>query len=107
MSERKFELGDILSIITERLVSRRGMDGIYEILDFMTVEGLFTHELPGAANVCKSALLVHHPQLANVHFPDKFQGQAHVDRWLAEQEATYGNTLAVKSLAAVRSCETT
>ncbi len=95
MTEREFDLGDILSITTGRLVSPRHMQGVYDILNFMTDDDLFTHQLPRAGEECAPILLKQHPQLANVSVPDKF-GEADVEQWLAEQKAIYGKTLVVK-----------
>ena len=48
-----FHISDVLSVTTGRLVSSRHMDGIYEILNFLTGDNLFTHQLPRAMNACK------------------------------------------------------
>ena len=48
-----FHISDVLSVTTGRLVSSRHMDGIYEILNFLTGDNLFTHQLPRAMNECK------------------------------------------------------
>lgn len=61
----KFHLSDILSITTGYLVSTRHIDGVYEILDFMTNDSLFTHQLPRAADECKPYLLDQFPQLTD------------------------------------------
>ena len=62
--EREFHVSDVLSITTGRLVSTRHMDGVYDILDFMTGDNLFTHQLPRASDECKPYLLEQFPQLA-------------------------------------------
>jgi hypothetical protein len=93
-----FPLGDILSITTERLVSRDHMDGVYKILGYMTGDELFTHQLPRAAEECRPALLVQHPQLRDVDVPFAFTGDGHVYEWLAEQEARFGAELDVDPL---------
>lgn len=64
MKTRDFDLGDVLSITTGHLVSRRHMDGVYDILNFMTGDNLFTHQLPRAADECKPWLLRWFPELA-------------------------------------------
>ena len=66
MKTKKFHLGDVLSITTGRLVSPRHMDGVYDILNFMTGDNLFTHQLPRASDECKPHLLAQFPQLAEV-----------------------------------------
>ena len=60
---KKFHLGDVLSITGEKLVSPRLMDGVYDILNYMTGENLFTHQLGRASDVCRPYLLKQFPQL--------------------------------------------
>lgn len=62
----QFHLGDILSITTGRLVSPRHMDGVYDILEFMTGDELFTHQLPRVARECEPYLKEQFPLLANI-----------------------------------------
>ena len=70
MKARKFHLGDVLSITTGLLLSPRHMDGIYDILNFMTGDNLFTPQLPRAKDECKPYLLEQFPQLDSpeMHF---------------------------------------
>lgn len=96
MSESKlFHLGDILSITTDKLVSPRLMGGVYDILNFMTGESLFTHQLPRASRWCAPELLKQHPQLAAVNGDACPQTPDGTQAWLAEQVATYGEQLLV------------
>jgi len=39
------------------------MDGVYDILNYMTGDSLFTHQLPRASDECKPFLLEQFPQL--------------------------------------------
>lgn len=95
---RSFHLGDILTITTGLLVSPRHVAGIYDILNFMTGDNLFTHQLPRAMDECSPALLAQHPQLRAVSTPEEFDGKEQVDRWLAEQVARFGEMLPVAPL---------
>lgn len=99
---REFDLGDILSITTGALVSTRHIDGVYDILGYMTGESLFTHQLPRASRECEPALLAQHPQLRQVVAPEwDFDGKdpkTVVYAWLDEQKAIYGETLPVRPL---------
>lgn len=61
---RNFHITDILSITTGRLVSIRGMSGVYDILAYMTGDQVFTHQIPAARNASATALLEQHPYLA-------------------------------------------
>lgn len=65
-SAKPFNLSDVLSITTGRLVSFRHMGGIYDILNHMTGDHLFTHQLGRAAKACRPVLLSDHPWLAEV-----------------------------------------
>jgi hypothetical protein len=95
---RRFHLGDVLSITTGRLVSPSHIDGVYAILNYMTRDNLFTHQLPRASKECAPWLLRQHPKLAEVKVPDEFSGKAHVDEWLAEQVKGYGETLEIQPI---------
>lgn len=100
MDETKdFHLGDILSVTTGRLCSPRHMDGIYDILNWMTGESLFTHQLPRVMREAQPVLLVALPQLADIPVPE-FAKPEDVPAWLADQVATYGETLPVPKLNA-------
>lgn len=58
-----FHISDVLSVTTGRLVSSRHMDGIYEILNFLTGDNLFTHQLPRAMEECRPWLRSTFPNL--------------------------------------------
>jgi len=53
MITKRFHLGDILSITTGKLVSLQNIDGVFEILNFMTGDGLHMHQLSRVADECK------------------------------------------------------
>lgn len=98
MTTRKFHLGDILSITTGRLLSPRHMDGIYDILDFMTGDSLMTHQLIRASKECAEPLLAQHPDLTGIHVPENLSSEKQVYEWLATQTAVYGETREVTPL---------
>lgn len=98
MTDRKFHIGDVLSITTGTLVSPRGMEGVYDILGYMTGESLFTHQLPRAAESCKPALLRRHPQLAGV-VAECREGETW-DGWVNRMAGLYGAEVEVPTLAA-------
>ncbi|MCC5574523.1 hypothetical protein IMZ11_02570 [Microtetraspora sp. AC03309] len=95
---RDFHLGDILTIITECLVTPNGVDGIYQILNWMTGDNLFTHQLPRAARECAPDLLRQHPDLAAITVP-AFDGEAAVWAWLEKQVRRYGERRPIAPLA--------
>lgn len=58
-----FHISDVLTVTTGRLVSSRHMDGVYDILNFLTSDNLFTHQLGRAMDECKPWLQSTFPQL--------------------------------------------
>jgi len=100
MSETKdFHIGDILSVLTDRLVSPRHIGGVYDILGWMSGEALMTHQLPRVQDECRPFLCDQHPDLAAVEIPAVLEGEGPVLAWLAEQVTIYGETRAVTPLA--------
>ena len=94
-------MGDILSVTTGALCSPRHVEGVYDLLGYMTGESLFTHQLPRASRECEPVLLAQHPQLADVIVPDPWpegDRKTVVYAWLDEQVAKYGETLPVVPL---------
>ncbi len=100
MTTKTFHLGDILSVTTGRLVSPRHIDGVYDILNWMTGDNLMTHQLPRACGECEGLLRAQHPDLIAIAIPEFGGDKDAVGRWLAEQVAIYGETREVAPLAA-------
>ncbi len=96
MQTKKFHLGDVLSIITGRIVSPRHMDGVCNILNFMTGDNLFTYQLPRAGDECKPHLLAQFPQPSEVDASGV--NEKNHKQWLAEQVAKYGEEFEVKPI---------
>ena len=104
---RDFDLSDILSVTTGRLVSSRHIEGVYDILNFLTGSELFTHQLPRAMTRCRPWVLQQHPSLAAPAL--EVEAIADLDAalaqapqadaaaccasWVAAQQALYGRTL--------------
>lgn len=95
---KTFHLGDILSVTTERVLSPRGMAGIYELLNYMTDDDLFTHQLPRAATACRPGLLAQYPELGAVCPSEDLSGEGPVRDWLAVMVKIYGEHLDVQPL---------
>lgn len=66
MSAKPFNLSDVLSITTGRLVSFRHMEGVYDILNHMTGDKIYTHQLGRAIEACRPSILADHPWLAEI-----------------------------------------
>ncbi|WP_280246192.1 hypothetical protein [Nocardia abscessus] len=95
---RSFHIGDILSITTEVLVSPRHIDGVYDILQWMTGEPVWTHQLPRVAEECAPSLRQQFPDLAAVVVPDGLNSEEKVLSWLAGIVQQHGETRQVVPL---------
>ena len=79
---REFELGDVLSAVTGHLLSRRGIEGVYDVAEFLTGAVLVTAELPAALRFCRTAVLAQYPHLAEVT-PETGQDEQDLVAWPA------------------------
>lgn len=59
-----FDLGTILSIVTPILLTK--IENVYEILNYMTGDELYTYQLPRVAREMTPVILEQHPQLTKV-----------------------------------------
>ena len=96
MATKNFHIGDILSITTDRLVSPRHMDSIYDILNFMTRDNLLTPQLPRASNKCRPHLLEQFPQLKDVDASEVTPKNWR--NWLNKQVAHFGKEFPVHQI---------
>jgi hypothetical protein len=92
MATQSFHLGDILSITTGRLVSPAGVDGIYNILSFLTGDDLSFIQLPLASDAVKDSIFEQYPWLHEIVIEDnyEFDGKESVFSWLDLQIEKYG-----------------
>lgn len=95
---KDFHIGIILSITGERLMSPTipPIQGVYEILNYMTGDNLYTHQLPRVCRECRPFLLKQHPQLAQ--WADDVTPETFSAR-LADAVEQFGLTLPVEPLA--------
>lgn len=91
MSTKSFHLGDILSISTGYLVSNGHIGGVYNILNHMTGDDLYTHQLPLACDAMKPELFQQHPWLADVEKPtEKLSTEADCIAYVASVADVHG-----------------
>jgi hypothetical protein len=84
---RMFHIGDILSITTGLLLAPGGMDGICDILCYMTGMRLCRHELPYASDRCKPYICEQYPQFdhqTNAELRMRIDGLEFTLAWLKE-----------------------
>ena len=88
METQRFHLGDLLSITTGKLLSPSHMEGIYSILNWMTGDELFTHQLPRAMDECAPYLREQFPSLEGVTADDVTLENC--KQWLADAVERHG-----------------
>ena len=92
-----FDLGTVLSITSERLLTNIG--NVYNILNFMTGDNLYTHQLPRASEQCAPSILALYPEL--IILGRKAANEVHVDNWevwLANAIENHGNEFEIEKL---------
>lgn len=102
---KTFDLADVLTITTGKLVSKRHMDGVYGLLGFMTGENLFTHVLGRAADICNPWLIPQLPadipnsdNLAELEDMPNVSTKEKLAAFLKPLEEKYGNSFELKAL---------
>lgn len=103
---KSFPLADVLSITTGRLLSRRGMDAIYNILDYMSEEGLTTLQLPRVAEEARPVIIALYPQLSKENLKSdldaldamKGAGAEAVYKWVDDLKGRLGETFKIPKL---------
>lgn len=93
---RAFHIGDVLSAYSGYLVSNRHMAGVYETLNYLTGDSLYTHALPRAMDECHGWLERLHPQLKEIDCSGL--NPETLPAWLARVVAKYGETLELQPL---------
>ncbi|MGI9487886.1 MAG: hypothetical protein ACR2RF_18790 [Geminicoccaceae bacterium] len=103
---RDFHIADILSVTHGYLISSRHMDGVYDVLNFLTGASLFTHQLLRAAEETEAGLLAQLPQRVKNLKKDelrqmiddlkaKHDGNSWLEPLIAHLEDTYGASFAL------------
>lgn len=99
MSEqtKEFTLGDLYTVSSGKLVSPRGIDGLYDTLNFLTGDSVYSHQLGLAHDAVEGPLLKQLPFLGEIEFDLTFDEnesaevrRARVDAWLDIQNHKYG-----------------
>lgn len=93
---KTFHLSDILSVSTGTLVSRDHIGGVYNVLNHMTEDNLYTHQLLLAAPVMRPELERQFPWLKDITAPE-LQGEAECVAWVASVAAVHGEYHEVES----------
>jgi hypothetical protein len=96
MATKNFPIDAVLSVVTGRLMGDIG--GVYEVLNWMTGESLFTHQLPRVSREAEPIILAMHPTLADTTAEAEQVTTENWRDWLSTWTARYGETIAVPQM---------
>lgn len=88
IATRDFHVGVLLSILGDKMICLNGIEDFYDILNFMTAENLYTHQLPRAAHEVRPEILRQHPDLGD--YDDISVTRSNSSRFLNAMVAKYG-----------------
>lgn len=86
-----FDLGTVLSVVTPILLTDIG--NVYEILNYMTGDNLYTHQLPRVAKEMQQVILEQYPNLAEVNTDGI--GRENWQEFLKKSIEKYGNSFPI------------
>lgn len=94
---KEFATCDVLSTVTGRLIGNIG--GVYEVLNWMTGESVFTHQLPRIAGEARPVLVAAHPAMQQAIDEAERVTTENWKEWRQTWEDRYGPTIAVPKFA--------
>ena len=97
-TERAFPTLQVIAAITGLLVCDIG--AVYEVLNWMTGENLYTHQLPRVGREAAPVVLALHPELSSAVKEASLVNRENWQEWAAQWLARYGETLTVPKMAA-------
>lgn len=95
---KEFPTADVLSTVTGRLMGDIG--GVYAVLNWMTGESLFTHQLPRVSREMRPVMIAFRPELTAALKEADQVNRDNWREWLATWVARYGKTIAVPKFTA-------
>lgn len=98
METQEFPTHDVLGTITGVLIGDIG--GIYQVLNWMTGESVFTHQLPRISREATPVLVAAHPLLQQAVDEAKQVTPENWKQWRQTWEDRYGPTIAVPKFSA-------
>jgi hypothetical protein len=90
---KNFATADVLSTITGRLMGEIG--GVYEVLNWMTGESVYTHQLPRIGREAAPVIVAMHPALQQAIDESKQVTPENWKEWRQTWEDRYGPHIAV------------
>lgn len=96
--EKDFATCDVLSTITGILIGPIG--GVYQVLNWMTGESVYTHQLPRISREASPVLVARHPALQRAIDEAEQVNSENWQQWRQTWEDRYGPTIIVPKFTA-------
>jgi hypothetical protein len=96
--QKEFPTADVLSTVTGILVSK--ISGVYEVLNWMTGESVYTHQIPRISREAVPVVLAMHPTLQLAIDEAAQVTPENYLEWLRVWEDRYGPAIAVPKMTA-------
>ena len=93
---KDFSTVDVLSTVTGVLLGDIG--GVYEVLNWMTGESVFTHQLPRIGREAEPVIVAMHPKLQQAIDEAEAVNRDNWQEWRDRWVERYGATLAVPKM---------
>jgi hypothetical protein len=90
---KQFHIGDILTVTTGKTVCDRSIDGVNDLLNFLTNDVIYTHQLRRVGLQCKPYLLQQFPQLKDITGEDVTEHNWR--EWMEDKISKFGMHLEV------------
>lgn len=63
---KTFTLGQVLTVTSGRMLCEGGMKDLYEILNYLTGDEIYTHQIPSALDQCRPYVLSSYPFIETI-----------------------------------------
>lgn len=97
-AKKEFPTPDVLSTITGRLIGK--IDGVYQVLSWMTGESVFTHQIPRIGREAVPVILAAHAGLQSAIDEAEQVNPQNWQKWRDTWVDRYGPTIAVPKFTA-------
>lgn len=96
-NSKQFDLEAILNITTGILFT--SMDDVYEVLNYLTGDSIFIHQIPRVMDAAKPYVLSLHPELEGVGVGVTINSFEDAKAFVDEQKKIYGNKLSLTPMS--------
>ncbi len=94
---KEFDLGAILNISTSRLFTN--MDDVYDVLNYLTGDEIYSHQIPRVMKTAKSYVLSLYPELEGIGVDVAISSFEDAKAFVDEQKKTFGEKLPLSPMS--------